>query len=98
MALCVTEVKCLVNRSLGSSRRPRYRTCEFHGITVCWQRRGAGGTGRGRVKKNGPFLVNIDLKFPSGKITKQYGHCTGEPVNYGVSSPRLSKNGGVIDI
>jgi hypothetical protein len=26
VALCVTEVKCLVNRSLGSSRRPRYRT------------------------------------------------------------------------
>ena len=23
VALCVTEVKCLVNRSLGSSRRPR---------------------------------------------------------------------------
>jgi len=26
VALCVTEVKCLVNRRLGSSRRPRYRT------------------------------------------------------------------------
>jgi hypothetical protein len=39
--------------------------------------------------------VNIDLKFPSGKITKQYERCMGEPVNYGVSSPRLSKNGGV---
>jgi hypothetical protein len=26
VALCVTEVKCLVNRSLGSGRRPRYRT------------------------------------------------------------------------
>jgi hypothetical protein len=38
VALCVTGVKCLVNRSLGSSRRPRYRTCElFHGITVCWK-------------------------------------------------------------
>jgi len=43
VALCVTEVKCLVNRSLGSSRRPRYRTCEFHGITVCWKWRGAEG-------------------------------------------------------
>jgi len=42
--------------------------------------------------------MNIDLKFTSGKITKQYGHCMGEPVNYGVSSPRLSKNGGVIGI
>jgi hypothetical protein len=51
VALCVTEVKCLVNRSLGSSRRPRYRTCEFHGITVCWKWRGAGGTGRRQVKK-----------------------------------------------
>ena len=35
VAFCVTEVMCLVNRSLGSSRRPRYRTCAFHGITVC---------------------------------------------------------------
>jgi hypothetical protein len=26
VALCVTEVKCLVNRSLGSSRRPRNQT------------------------------------------------------------------------
>jgi hypothetical protein len=43
-------------------------------------------------------FVNIDLKFPSGKITKQYGRCMAEPVNYGVSSPRLSKNGGVIGI
>ena len=47
VALCVTEVKCLVNclvnRSLGSSRRPRYRTCEFHGIAMCWKWRGAGG-------------------------------------------------------
>ena len=51
VALCVMEVKCLVNRSLGSSRRPRHRTCEFHGITVCWKWRGAGGTGRRRVKK-----------------------------------------------
>jgi hypothetical protein len=34
VALSVTEVKCLVNRSLGSSRRPRYRTCEFHWIIV----------------------------------------------------------------
>jgi hypothetical protein len=37
VALCVTEVKCLVNRSLGSNRRPRYRTCELHGITECWK-------------------------------------------------------------
>jgi len=50
VALCVREVKCIVNRSLGSSRRPRYRTCEFHRITVYWKRRGAGGTGRRRVK------------------------------------------------
>ena len=40
--------------------------------------------------------MNIDLKFPSGKIKKQYGRCMGEPVDYGVSSP--SKNGGVIGI
>jgi hypothetical protein len=33
VALCVTEVKCLVNRSLGSSRRPRYRTCK--NILLC---------------------------------------------------------------
>ena len=37
VALCVTEFKCLVNSSLGSSRRPRYWTSEFHGITVCWR-------------------------------------------------------------
>jgi hypothetical protein len=49
-------------------------------------------------EENGLCFVNIDLKFPSGKITKQYGHCMGKPVNYGVSSPRLSKNGGVIGI
>jgi len=49
-------------------------------------------------EENGLCFVNIDLKFPSGKITKQYGRCLGEPVNYGVSSLRLSKNGGVIGI
>jgi hypothetical protein len=56
VALCITEVKCLANRSMGSSRRPRYRTCEFHGITVCWKWRGAGGTGRRRVKKMASVL------------------------------------------
>jgi hypothetical protein len=56
VTLCVTEVKCLVNRSLGSSRRPRYRTCEFHGITVCWKYIVAGGTGRRRVKKMASVL------------------------------------------
>jgi hypothetical protein len=49
-------------------------------------------------EENGFCFVNIDLKFPSGKITKQYGLCIGELVNYGVSSSRLSKNGGVIGI
>ena len=49
-------------------------------------------------EENGPCFVNIDLKFPPGKITKQYGRCVGEPVDYGVSSPRLSKNGSVIGI
>jgi len=42
--------------------------------------------------------MNIDLKFLSGEITKQYGHCMGKPVDYGISSPRLSKNGGVTGI
>jgi len=42
--------------------------------------------------------VNIDLKFPSGEITKQYGRCVGKPVDYGISSPRVNKNGGVIGI
>jgi hypothetical protein len=56
VALCVTEVKCIINRSLGSSRRPRYRTCEFHRITVYWKRRGAGGTGRCRVNKMASVL------------------------------------------
>ena len=56
VALCVTEVKCLVNRRLGSSRRPRYRTCDFHLITVCRKWRGAGGTGRRRVKKMASVL------------------------------------------
>ena len=54
VALCVTEVTCLVSRS--SSRRPRYRTCEFHGITVCWKWRVAGGTGWCRVKKMASVL------------------------------------------
>ena len=49
-------------------------------------------------EENGLCFVNIDLKFPSGKITKQYGRCVGELVNYGVSLPRLSKNGGVVGI
>ena len=51
VALWVTEFKCFVNRSLGLSRRPRYRTCEFHRITVCWMWRGAGGKGRRLVNK-----------------------------------------------
>ena len=58
----------------------------------CWGNRTASS------EENGLCFVNIDLKFPSGKITKQYRHCMGEPVNYGVSLPRLSKNGGVISI
>jgi hypothetical protein len=61
-------------------------------VERCWGNRTASSEG------NGLCFVNIDLKFPSGKITKQYGRCMGEPVNYGVSSPRLSKNGGVIGI
>jgi len=56
VALCITEVKCLVNRSLESRRRPRYRTCEFHGIIVRWKWRGAGGTGRRRVNKMASVL------------------------------------------
>jgi hypothetical protein len=60
VALCVTEVKCLVNRSLGSSRRPRYQTYEFHGITVCWKWRGAGGTGRRRVKKMASVVYGVE--------------------------------------
>ena len=43
VALCMTEVRCLVNRSLESRRRPGYRTCVFHGISVRWKWRGAGG-------------------------------------------------------
>jgi hypothetical protein len=45
VALCMTEVRCLVNRSLESRRRPRYRACVFHGITACWKLNGAGGIG-----------------------------------------------------
>ena len=80
VGLCITEVKCLVNRSL-ESRIPRYRTCEFHGIIGRWKCRGAGGTGRRRVNKIASVFVNIDLKFPSGEIKKQYGHCMGKPVD-----------------
>jgi hypothetical protein len=61
-------------------------------VESCWGNRMVSS------KENGLCFVNIDLKFPSGKITKQYGRCLGEPVNYGVSSLRLSKNGGVIGI
>jgi hypothetical protein len=56
VALCVMLVKCLLNRSLGSSRRPIYRTREFHGITLCWKWRGAGGAGWRRVKKMASVL------------------------------------------
>ena len=42
--------------------------------------------------------MNIDLKFPSGKITEQYGRCVSEPVDYSVGSPRLGENGGVISV
>ena len=49
-------------------------------------------------EENGLCFVNIDLKFPPGKIMKQYRCCMGELVNCGVSSPRLSKNGDVIGI
>ena len=51
VSLCITDVKCLVNRSLESRRRPRYRTCGFHGILVRWKWKGAGGTGQRRVNK-----------------------------------------------
>jgi hypothetical protein len=61
-------------------------------VERCW------GNRKASSEENGLCFVNIDLKFLSDKITKQYGHCMGEPVDYGVSSPRLSKNGGVIGI
>jgi hypothetical protein len=61
-------------------------------VERCWGKRTASS------EENGLCFVNIDLKSPSGKITKQYGRCMGEPVNCGISSPRLSKNGGVIGI
>jgi hypothetical protein len=61
-------------------------------VERCWGNRTASN------EENGLFFVNIDLKVSSGKITKQYGRCMGEPVNYGVSSLRLSKNGRVIGI
>jgi len=56
VALCITEVKCLINRSLDSRWRPRYRTCGFHGILVRWKWKGAGGTGRRRVNKMASVL------------------------------------------
>ena len=65
---------------------------------MCWKWRGAGGNRTASSEENCLCFVNIDLKFPSGKIRKQYGRCMGEPVTYGVSSPRLRKNGGVIGI
>jgi hypothetical protein len=61
-------------------------------VERCWGNRTA------LSEENGLCFVNIDLKFPSGKIMKQYVRCMGELVNYGVSSLRLSKNGGVIGI
>jgi len=42
--------------------------------------------------------VDVDLKFPSGKITKHYERFMGEPLEYGVSSPRLCENGGIIGV
>ena len=42
--------------------------------------------------------MNIDLKFPSCEITKQYGRSMGKPVDYGISSPKIGKNGGVMGI
>ena len=56
----------------------------------CWGDRTASS------EENGFCFVNIDLKFPSGEITMQYGRCMGDPVDYGVSLPGLSKNGGVM--
>ena len=47
---------------------------------------------------NGLCFVNIYFNFPSGKITKPYGRCMGESVEYGVSSASLSENGGVISV
>jgi hypothetical protein len=61
-------------------------------VERCWGNRAASS------EENGLCFVNIDLKFPSGKITNQCGRCMGEQVDYGVSSPGLSKNGGVIGI
>jgi len=56
VALCIMEVKCLINRSLESRRRPRYWTCGFHGILVRWKWKGAGGTGRRQVNKMASVL------------------------------------------
>jgi hypothetical protein len=51
VGLCMAEVRCLLNRSLESTGRPKYWTCEFHGITACWKWRDVGGTSRRRVNK-----------------------------------------------
>jgi hypothetical protein len=42
-------------------------------VERCWGNRAASS------EENGLCFVNIDLKFSSGKITKQYGRCMGEP-------------------
>jgi len=63
VALCITEVKCLVNRSLESRRRPRYRTCGFHRIRIRWKWKGARGTGRRRVNKMASVLWILTGSF-----------------------------------
>jgi hypothetical protein len=61
-------------------------------VERCWENR------KESSEENCLCFVNIDLKFPSGKITKQYGRCMGEPVTMVSVRQRLSKNCGVIGI
>ena len=51
VALWVTEVICLVKRSLESSVRPGYRTRDVHGTIERWEWSGAGAIGRRRVNR-----------------------------------------------
>ena len=63
VALCVTESRCFVKRSLESSVRPRYRMEGLQGITVCWNWGMGRGAGLRLVNTIASVLLTFTLSF-----------------------------------
>jgi hypothetical protein len=63
IALCRTDFKCFVKRSLASNRRPRYFTSLDQGMEALWNCRGFGIEGRRFVNNMSSVLETFTRSF-----------------------------------